>query len=111
MKKGVERDKAKKNFVWYALRIGFYTMIISAIIYFLVKPATIVLGESHLSPFAFYLLVSYLFIASAFFTFVISIIHLKKYKEKALAIVSLVLSAIIVLISLWAIIFGPINIS
>jgi len=72
--------------VWNMLRIGFWSMIGLVIIMYL--------------PFIYLLNIiaylAYFFIAcgSVIFTFVMSIIHLKQYKQKAFAITSLIISSI-----------------
>ena len=84
----------KKDFIWFGLRISFFVM------------ALIWLGESIFLPndiapedywTGFMVVVSLIFTISAIFTFVTSIVHLVKYKEKAFAITSLVISSILVL--------------
>jgi hypothetical protein len=89
------KEKIKKGFVWYGLRTGFWIMIgCWAISIFLS-------GEENLY-FAFWTF----WIISTIFTFVISIIHLTKYKHKALAIISLVFSSFLLLTAIVGFLFG-----
>jgi len=76
------REKKKKDFVWYGLRVGFYIMI------FFWAYSALFLWETadYTSLFILIWIISFLF------TFVVSIIHLVKYNNKAFAILSLVLS-------------------
>jgi len=83
------KEKMKKSFVWYGLRAGFWTMIgCWAVSIFLS-------GEESLY-FSFWLF----WIASVIFTFVLSIIHLTKYKQKTLAVTSLVFASFLILTAL-----------
>lgn len=75
--------KDKSNFVWYSLRVSFWVMIG---LWFI----SLVISKTYDS----YPILGFIFICLVIFTFIISIIHLIKYKEKALAIVALVLSSI-----------------
>jgi len=89
------KEKIKKGFVWYGLRTGFWIMIgCWAISIFLS-------GEESL-----YLVFWTFWIISTIFTFVISIIHLTKYKQKALAIISLVFSSFLLLTVIVGFLFG-----
>jgi len=82
-----EIKEKNKGFVWYSLRTSFWIMIgfwaISSIAWAL---------ELELS-YTF----SFLWIFFVIFTFVVSIIHLKKHKSRAFAIVSLVLASYLIL--------------
>jgi hypothetical protein len=89
------KEKIKKGFVWYGLRTGFWIMIgCWAISIFLS-------GEESL-----YLVFLTFWIISTIFTFVISIIHLTKYKQKALSIISLVFSSFLLLTAIVGFLFG-----
>jgi hypothetical protein len=89
------KEKIKKGFVWYGLRTGFWIMIgCWAISIFLS-------GEESL-----YLVFWTFWIISTIFTFVISIIHLTKYKQKALSIISLVFSSFLLLTAIVGFLFG-----
>lgn len=81
MKNIIEKNAISResNFLWYATRISFYTMI------FLWGFVTYT--KDYVS------FISLLYIVSIFFSFVTSIIHLTKFKEKGLAITSLVISS------------------
>jgi len=83
----VNKRKEKKGFVWCSLRISFWIMIATWII--------ISINDNPLIS-----VIDILWIASMVFTFVVSIIHLTKYKKKAFAIVSLILSSIAMLLFL-----------
>ena len=88
MKKGVKNLKntksEQKGFVWYSLRISFLLMFLFFII-------------SLSLPFFLTLLINLLFIISLLFTFVVSIIHLFKFKRKVFPIVALVISVLFIL--------------
>jgi hypothetical protein len=102
-------SKEKRGFVWYALRAGFFTMIASFALYYITSPKTMWdIEDKSVGIYAFKIFF-YLFLISMLFTFIASIIHLKKYKEKIFAIISLVLSGGPFLICLWAIIEGLIR--
>jgi hypothetical protein len=88
MKKRVE----KKGFVWWGLRIGFGLMILFALIYFRLFYHFIDVGFSTLySLFTMNLIVISLFSYLLIFTFVMSIIHLKKYKERKFARLAMII--------------------
>lgn len=88
------KEKIKKSFVWYGLRAGFWTMIgLWAISIFLS-------GEENLY-FAFWVF----WIASVIFTFVLSIIHLTRYKQKALAVTSLVFASFLILTAIIGLVY------
>lgn len=80
------KEKNKKDFVWYGFRAGFWIMIGCWVISIFLS------GEESLY-FAFWLF----WIASVIFTFVLSIIHLTKYKQKILAIISLIFASFLIL--------------
>ncbi|MEK6823693.1 MAG: hypothetical protein AABY06_01540 [Nanoarchaeota archaeon] len=88
MKKGVKNLKntksEQKGFVWYSLRISFLLMFLFFII-------------SLSLPLFLTLLINLLFIISLLFTFVVSIIHLFKFKRKVFPIVALVISVLFIL--------------
>ena len=85
----------KKNFVWYGLRIGFWAMIIVWLGYVLFVPLG---SNSELYWSSFIIIASLLFVVSAIFTFVLSIVHLNTYKNKVFAIICLVFSSFLVLL-------------
>ncbi|MBS3086553.1 hypothetical protein J4422_02525 [Candidatus Pacearchaeota archaeon] len=87
-------DEPKKGFVWYSLRVSFWVMIVTTLI--LPILFTLVFNGSF---YGFVDVFRMLFmLASTLFTFVVSIIHLNKYKEKTFAIVALAASVIFPLI-------------
>jgi DMSO/TMAO reductase YedYZ heme-binding membrane subunit len=85
------KEKIKKGFVWSGLRAGFWTMLGFWLLNILWL-SFIFNAESN-AYFVFWLL----WIASVIFTFVLSIIHLTKYKQKALAVTSLVFASFLIL--------------
>lgn len=76
-------DEIKKGFVWYALRVSFWIMIL-----FLIIALGDIFGILPLNFNYFY------FSVFLPITFVLSIIHLFKYKQKTFAILSLVITSI-----------------
>ncbi|MCK9569260.1 hypothetical protein M0R72_10005 [Candidatus Pacearchaeota archaeon] len=87
MKEKKERGKDKK-FIWKSLRIAFWIMIGTFLLSFW--------SESFPTYLSYPVnIVCYI---SIIFTFVVSIIHLTKYKEKILAIIALVSSSLIILL-------------
>jgi len=85
----------KKGFVWKSLRISFWVMIVS-LIFGLITFG--LLGHLHIDGVR--LIVLIVETVSLIFTFIISIVHLKKYKERKLAVIALIVSSIIVFLSL-----------
>ena len=75
----------KKEFVWYGVRIGFWVMISIWFIEIGLSSPTMGYIDS--------LVLTLFWIAVTIFTFVVSIIHLIKYKRKAFAITALSVSA------------------
>lgn len=97
---------SKKDFVWKGLRVSFWTVVV------------IWVGESVFLPYVdspqkywdgFMAIVSFLFLVSGIFTFVLSIIHLIRHKKKAFAIVALVISSILMLLFLVGLITGIVD--
>ncbi len=91
------KEKIKKSFVWYGLRAGFWTMI-----------GLWLLNILWNAYFIFWLL----WIGSVIFTFVLSIIHLTKYKQKALAVTALVFASFLILPAIVGFAYGygsPVN--
>lgn len=85
------KEKIKKGFVWYGLRAGFWTMIGLWLLNILW--ISFLFDVESNAYFIFWLL----WIASVVFTFVLSIIHLTKYKQKTLAVTSLVFASFLIL--------------
>jgi hypothetical protein len=79
--------QGKRGFVWYSLRIGLFMLIL-----FTVLDLVVNYSDSPLAEGIFTLLWTILI----FFLFIVSIIHLKKYRKKTLAIISLILSVIMI---------------
>jgi hypothetical protein len=93
--------KEGKLFIWKGLRVSFWVMIgvwVISLVYGFVSPN----GLSTLSTSAALVLslISLLWFLDTIFTFVVSIIHLTKYKEKAFAVTSLVFSSLLMLLTL-----------
>ena len=91
----------KKKFVWKSLRISFWIMVGLGVL-FMILPY-IISSSSFNRVWSF---LSIIWVISVLFTFVISIIHLTKYKEKGLAVTSLVISSLFVLIFLILFLMG-----
>ena len=95
-------EKKGKEFVWLGLRISFWVMVglrLITTIYGYANP-----NGTYTS--SFWMVISIIWIISVIFTFVVSIIHLTKYKEKALAIVALVISSLFVLLVIFGVLSG-----
>jgi hypothetical protein len=94
----IENKKGKKTFVWKSLRISFWVMIglyiASLILNRFIPNATNLVTST--SPMLLWILIIIGLVQgiAIIFTFVTSIIHLRKYKEKTFAIVALVLSSL-----------------
>lgn len=89
----------KKLFVWYSLRIGFLVMIFCWLLNILIFVYNPKIG------LIFFLFV-FIWLTSAIFVFIISIIHLVKHKKKALAIITLILSSFLILTFLIGLFIG-----
>jgi hypothetical protein len=85
------KEKIKKGFVWYGLRAGFWTMI--GFWFLNILWVSFLFDIESNAYFAFWLI----WIVSVIFTFVLSIIHLTRYKQKALAVTSLVFASFLIL--------------
>ncbi len=98
----VESDK--KDFVWKAVRISFYSFIAL----FVILIITLVLAfEFENDIFLVIYLVAFgLIFLVLVFNFITSIIHLTKHKEKGFAITSLVISVLFVFIMLISFLIG-----
>ena len=95
--------ESKSNFVGYSLRISFWIMILLWILNVVFNP------KNYLSGFM--IIFTLMWIASIFFTFVSSIIHLVKYKKKTFAVISLVMSSYLVLTFLVGFIIGIVRVA
>lgn len=85
--------KEDKNFVWKSLRISFWTMVGLWVI-------SMFLGFVSSSVNWFWISLSLIWLVSVIYTFVLSIIHLNKYKEKGFAITSLVISSLFIILNI-----------
>lgn len=89
--------KENKKFIWYGLRISFLIMVGCWLLSIVVT-----IPEDTFANWLF--LIAWM--ASIIFTFVFAIIHLTRYKQKGLAITSLVLSSWLILMFLVGIVLG-----
>lgn len=92
-----EKNSKNKNFIWNGLRVGFWVMIGFWAISIAFNFITL---EKFIANNVLYLVLSIIWMVDVFFTFIISIIHLTKYKEKGLAVTALVISSILILLFL-----------
>lgn len=92
MKKETKKAPEKRDFVWWALRISFSAMILLLILSFFVN----------------IWILNLLFLVLLIFDIVISIIHLFKYKKKALAITILVISSLLAIFYIIGILIAPV---
>lgn len=102
VKKSVKKKEGlsefKKNFVWKGFRIGFWLMIATLIL----SIAVSLIGFYLDNPLEFLNgVISLIFTLSVGFTFVMSVIHLIKYKERSLAITAFVISFILILLQVF----------
>ena len=84
----MKKSMAKKAFVWYGTRIGMWLIVFLWII-----------AAVYPNFFLSYPLFAVLFLGIVICTFVSSIVHLNKYKEKSLAIVALVISSLFLILA------------
>ncbi len=93
--------KSEKSFIWRGLRISFWVMVGLWVV-------SIILGiaKSSLSTSAVGIILGIIFFISIIFTFVVSIIHLIKYKQKGFAITALVISSVSILFELLSMIIA-----
>ena len=112
MKRGKEETKEnshKRAFVWLGLRIGLGVMIGLYIIGLILSSRLIsssLILQAPNSVLVLLLIFGVIQAISIFFTFVVSIIHLTKYKKKSFAVVALVLSSILLLLFLISFLIG-----
>ena len=99
------KDKIKPEkfeFVYHSLRISFWTMITIHFLENIFSPSdTEFFGGMSIILF---------WLTTMLFTFVVSIIHLNKYKKKGFAITALVISSIMLLLFLIGFIVGIVNV-
>ncbi|OGJ12778.1 hypothetical protein A3K82_02450 [Candidatus Pacearchaeota archaeon RBG_19FT_COMBO_34_9] len=86
----MKKKNEKKGFIWYSLKISFWALIISLGMIFVLSFFMQILNLRLLIP-VFYFIFG-IFLLSIPLTFIISIIHLIRYKDKTFAIISLVIS-------------------
>ncbi|HTZ41768.1 MAG TPA: hypothetical protein VMC07_00990 [Candidatus Omnitrophota bacterium] len=98
-----EKESYKQSFIWMGLRIGFWTLIG---LYVISLAISFIYPKMSLSNNTLLLIIGGIQTLAVFFTFVVSIIHLKKYKNKAFAIVALVISSLFILIFLLSFLGG-----
>lgn len=87
------KEKKKKDFIWYGLRTGFYVMIG----FWLLNVTLFLSVDEESTAYGVFVL---FWVISIIFTFVLSIINLRKYKQKAFAIISLIFASFIILITI-----------
>jgi len=95
------KEKRKKDFVWYGLRVGFFIMIgfwFLNVIFF----DLFLFTEETTFFWVFYIF----WTISIIFTFILSIIHLTRYKQKIFTIISLVLASYLILTLMIGLIFA-----
>jgi hypothetical protein len=92
----------KKDFIWKAVRFGFWIFIGL----FILVIISAVLGFEFENDIAMriYLIGFWLIFITLIFNLITSIIHLTKYKDKGIAITSLVISSFFILLGLLAMI-------
>jgi hypothetical protein len=103
-KKEVRKKTIKKEFVWFGLRYGLWVTLGIWIFFTIVEMFT--KGNESYYNSLFFQLFSVIWLLAIIFTFVLSIIHLTKYKQKAFAIVALVITSFLLLIALIGFVVG-----
>jgi len=83
------KKKKEKDFIWYGLRVSFAILVF------------IWLFILNTSGF-----IEIIWIASAIFTFIVSILHLKKYESKVFPVIALVVSSIFLITYIFGVIIG-----
>ncbi len=84
----------EKGFIWYAVRYSFVALIVSIIFGGIVLLLVMQRAEPLWLLVLIYL-ASFLIVVVPIFNLIVSIIHLTKYEEKALAIIGIIISALI----------------
>lgn len=88
-----------RGFVWKAVRIGFYSLIVLFILAVITTIMTIgSIGIDVPLVWNIALLSIILIIPVSIFNAITSVIHLTKYKDKALAVTSLIVSTLVILL-------------
>jgi hypothetical protein len=85
------KEKIKKDFIWYGLRVGFWIMVgfwllNGILLWFILED----ISQGY-SIFLFF------WVILVIFTWILSILHLVRYKQKVLPIISLVLSSFLLI--------------
>lgn len=88
----------QKGFVWNALRIGSIFSVVSYIIFYII--IFVASAETFQRLLIPTLILAIVCVLSLLFLFVISIIHLRKHKEKKFAMLILVITGLIILLAL-----------
>jgi len=96
----MKTKEQSKGVVWYGLRISFWTMVLLWLGFAIISPT----AEEYWQGGT--ILFTLIWCGSGIFCFVTSIIHLTKYKKKAFAITSLVLSSYFILTFIIGLLFG-----
>ncbi|MFH1591980.1 MAG: hypothetical protein ABIB47_01290 [Candidatus Woesearchaeota archaeon] len=94
------KESRKKGFVWYGTRIGFWVVIFG---WFVDKIITYTLYEYIFSIFS--TIIGIIILVAILFTIIVSIIHLTIYKDKGLAISSLLICSVILILTILASVF------
>lgn len=98
----VVKNKIKKEFTWYSLRFAFVAMVL---IYLVEVFLGFYFNEALLSS------IDILVAMISFFVVITSIINLAKYKQKKFAIISLMISSLIMLLFIGGFIWGFIGVT
>lgn len=80
----------RKEFLWISLRTSFYSMIVLFLVFTVLRNTHVLIGY-------FGLILDLVFFVSIFYTFVSSILHLNEYKEKTFAVITLIISTLLLL--------------
>ena len=94
-----------KGLVWKILRISFWLMVALWAFAILITTGTIQVSQSISS------VISILLLVSIVISFIASIIHLTKHKEKALAIIALIISSFMMLMQILYLVLDTISAS
>ena len=101
----IKNKEKQSSFLWVALRISFWIMIITLILEAALE-ATYDTQDYWTGLMVF---VSILFVSSVLYTFIASIVHLVKYQKKAFAVTALVISSILVFLFFLLFLIGVIE--
>ena len=91
----MEKTEQEHNFLFYSLTFGF-SFLLFGIVFLIRYPVE----TAYVTSSSFGLIMTYLWFLATPFTFVVSILHLKKIKQKTFAIIALIVSSLSLLILL-----------